>query len=132
MRWLKELIFPAVCNRCKEPNEKYLCNLCLLGLELKNVRPWEPSAHLFESKAPFLYANRAQYRELLIALTVVQLSKLKWRYGRIQSEPEFIYLRNYLEKNTKLYGHKTLYLIHRENDPILREAIRKDSFVLII
>ncbi len=132
MRWLKNLIFPNVCNRCKEPEENYLCNLCISGLELKNVRSWEPFAHLFESKVPFLYANRTHYRKLIIAFTVVQLNRLKWTYGRVHSEPELIYLKKYLEKNTKLNGHKTLYLIHRENDPILKEAMRKDSFVLII
>lgn len=132
MRWVKELIFPPVCHRCKEPQKNTLCNLCLLGLELKQVRPWEPIAHLFESKAPFLIANRAQYKELIIALTVVQLSKLKWKYGRIQCEPELIYLKKYLEKNTSLFGYKTLYIIHRENNPILREAMRKDCFLLII
>jgi hypothetical protein len=128
---IKELFFPSLCHRCLKKERNFLCSTCLLGIELGAIKRGD-TASLFDVGADFLLTKRKAYQEIIISCATVQLQKLNWRYGSIESEPELIYLKKYLDKATLSEAEKPLYLVSREVNPILLEPMKKDRFVLLI
>ncbi len=131
MNLIKELLFPSLCHRCLKKEKNFLCSTCLLGIELSEIKGGD-TASLFDAGADFLLIKRKVYQKIICSLATIQLQKLNWRYGSIQSEPELIYLKKYLEKNTICTGAKPLYLVSREENPILLEPMKKERFVLLV
>lgn len=127
---LRNLLFPDLCHRCHSPEKNFLCNTCLLGIELADYSDGN-SCHLFEANLSFLKKKRTSYQELICKFTHVQLSRIKWKFSHIECEPELIYLKKYLEKNLPSNGSKILYLISRK-DPILLRPMKKHQYILII
>lgn len=131
MRILKELLFPTLCHRCMEQCENFLCDRCLVGFELAEIEGGDKAA-VFAHGLSFIYSKRKEYQEIIISCTIIQLSRLRWGFNTIYCEPELIYLKRALEKKLPRSGPIPLYLIHRKQDPILLEPIKKHSKILFI
>ena len=131
MRVLKELLFPSLCHRCKNPSKDFLCPTCQIGFELAEVVDGD-RAELFSAGMDFIYSKRREYQELIISCAIVQLSRLQWNYHTIYCEPELIYLKKALEKKIPTRGRRPLYLIHCRENPILLAPIKKHSKILYI
>lgn len=128
---IKNLLFPNLCHRCHKEEKNFLCQFCLLGIELSDVQK-ENVAYLFSSGIDFLKKNREDYQKIIFSCSIIRLEKLGWKYGKIQAEPELLFLKKYLQQYTCASSAKTLYLLHREEDPILLEPIKKQGLVLVI
>jgi hypothetical protein len=131
MNALKHLFFPRLCHRCHSPTKQFLCNLCLLGVELAPYNGGNV-AFLFDGSMNFLHKNRVDYQKMIQSFTLIQLTKLRWTFSHIECEPELIHLKTFLLKNVPQKGEKILFLLHRKNNPILKVPIYKRAYVLIV
>ena len=131
MMFLKNLIFPKLCHRCHTPHRNFLCEFCILGFELAPYLGGDVCM-LFDSGCDFLHKNRSDYQKIIQSFALIQLLKIRWKFLQIECEPELIHLKKFLKKNVPLDGKKILYLLHRKNNPILKEPILKNSYILII
>ncbi len=128
---IKNFFFPRLCHRCKSVDENFLCKMCLLGFELSLYKGGDV-CFLFDSGADFLHKNRGDYQKLIQAFALVQLAKIRWKFSAIECEPELVHLKKFLLKTLLQDGSKTLYLLHRTDNPILKEPVCKNSYVLIV
>ena len=105
--------------------------MCLLGLELSPIEKGNV-AYLFSSGIDFLKRNRVDYQTIVISCCIIQLEKLHWNFSRVVTEPELMFLKKNIENTLCQKSGKTLYIIHREENPILLEPIKRRSYILII
>ncbi len=131
MMVIKNLLFPKLCHRCHTPHKNFLCELCLLGFEIAAYKGGDVCL-LFDTGADFLHKNRSDYQKIIQSFALIQLVKIRWKFSQIECEPELAHLKKFLEKSHPQDGHKILYLLHRRKDPILKEPIRKNSYILIV
>ena len=102
----------------------------MLGVELGERR--RNVIHLFDDGLGFYTLPFKDMPEIIGAFAMIQLSRHRIAFGKIECEPELIFLKKYLLKKMELKGEKTLFLVHREKRPILKRPITKYAFVLLI
>ena len=130
IRALRDVLFPCVCRRCRRMCDNYMCHECMLGIELGERR--RNAIHLFDDGLGFYTLPFRDKPEIIGAFAVIQLSRHRITFGKIECEPELIFLKKYLLKKMELNGEKTLFLVHRERNPILKRPITKYSYVLVV
>ena len=63
---IKNLLFPNLCHRCHKKEKNFLCDTCLLGIELSPIEKGN-IAHLFSSGIDFLKRNRGDYQAIVFS-----------------------------------------------------------------
>jgi hypothetical protein len=131
MNSIRNLFFPNLCHRCRNEEKNFLCEICLLGMELAAIEKGDV-AHLFAAGSDFLLKNRGDYKGIIISYCTIQLEKLGWEYGFVYAEPQLLFLKKPLEMALDTESSNSLYLIHNKENPMLLKPIRKPSYILII
>ncbi|MCH9621087.1 MAG: hypothetical protein S4CHLAM20_05030 [Chlamydiia bacterium] len=130
MIYLKELLFPKLCHRCHSVCSSFLCEYCMLGIELGERK--RNTIYLFNSKADFLSSPQRQYEKIIESFVLIQLIKHEVSYEKIVYEPELVFLKKFILKNYIMPGKKTLYLAHREINPYFKKRPRLIDWVLLV
>jgi hypothetical protein len=127
-----DTISPPLCQRCKSKSRSFLCDRCILGIELGSLQNDRKIGYLFSEGADFILVDKSKYRDILLQFVIIQINRFKWEYRKIVVEPEFIFLKRELEKYICLDAYKTLYIVHDFVNPVLLEPLSKAHFILII
>ena len=65
---LKNLLFPKLCHRCHKACDSFLCEYCLLGMELGERK--RNTIYLFVSGIDFLSSPQRQYEKIIESFCV--------------------------------------------------------------
>jgi hypothetical protein len=129
---IKSFIFPPLCARCRCKCFNFLCERCLLGVELGVLEEGRKVGHLFSEGADFLLQNKTKYKDILLQFAIIQIGIFNWQYGTVQAEPELLFLKKGLEKYTLKESNKTLAIVHDFLHPTLLKPIVCSDLVLIV